>query len=639
MAALYLHQALFAPEPSVPPVLAHTSPPSFRHGSSIQVDRHLSSVSSVTLRTASTSDYSHPTEPLLRPLDSEPSAYLDLLSTQPQYPNNHGTPDAPLALDGDPVIPSERRSRWERRIRRRLRRLRWSRRTFLIIIGAWTTYNAVRYYVAFAIYQYYERQVIVLTLGTSTALSTAFTLTSLAFKFFAPRLGWRDRPRAPHVVLQALLNYSSSVFLLGPAIVNFVFVFLWRHSDNPVNTLRGRCHWDIDVFWSGLGSACPRGPSWGFWLAGALVRLLLTIVVIGCYHLASYQYDVTRQPTRRRRRSRPHSDMSSPSVTATITSAGSCPTSTSAVSSPVSIPKFIRHPSISTSEGHATNESYGSSSEHRPLRNSRSRISAQSITEGKAREVYQLPSAASPKTEKEASLPAEQPPDRGDTASESSSEDLHASTDIDRYGRPMGHAPGVYATTPPWGPTYEDDEEIPQSSMSDSELSTFAERFRHLVAEISRETEEGIALAQSEYYPPTFPSMSAATPLPALTDYADDDYVPVLGRTVHRMPTIESLGSREMMSIGSQSGSSVRRASPGPHHMSRPSTRSNNLSVSEAGTSTPSTRSRANSLDAALALAAPPSSEDMGEEDGARWDEEEGDAQEHRPASHEPSSR
>lgn len=135
MAALYLHQALFAPEPSVPPVLAHTSPPSFRHGSSIQVDRHLSSVSSVTLRTASTSDYSHPTEPLLRPLDSEPSAYLELLSTQPQYPNNHGTPDAPLALDGGPVIPSERRSRWERRIRRRLRRLRWSRRTFLIIIG------------------------------------------------------------------------------------------------------------------------------------------------------------------------------------------------------------------------------------------------------------------------------------------------------------------------------------------------------------------------------------------------------------------------------------------------------------------------------------------------------------------------
>lgn len=131
MAALYLHQALFASEPSPPPTLAHRSP-----GSRTPHDRQLSSVSSVTLRTTSHSDHSHPTEPLLHPPSSESSVYLDLLSRQPHHPDGSGSgPNTGLNLEGDPVTVSERRGHWERVVRKRLRRLRWTRRSLLVIIG------------------------------------------------------------------------------------------------------------------------------------------------------------------------------------------------------------------------------------------------------------------------------------------------------------------------------------------------------------------------------------------------------------------------------------------------------------------------------------------------------------------------
>ena len=131
MAALYLHQALFS-DPSVPQTATTSST-----RSSFAQDRRLSAVSSVTLRTASNSDHSHPTEPLLNPPDSEASsAYLELLARQPRHPSSPGTPEeAALCLEGGPVTLSERRSHWERRTRRRLRRLRWTKASLLCVIG------------------------------------------------------------------------------------------------------------------------------------------------------------------------------------------------------------------------------------------------------------------------------------------------------------------------------------------------------------------------------------------------------------------------------------------------------------------------------------------------------------------------
>ncbi|PCH43152.1 hypothetical protein WOLCODRAFT_74244 [Wolfiporia cocos MD-104 SS10] len=633
MAALYLHQALFTPEPSAPPILSQMNPVISSHN-----DRRLSSISSATLRTASTSDYSHPTESLLDPLSPESAAYLDLLARQPNHPDSPGSPSAgALKLDGDPITPNEEKFLWERKVRRKLRRLRWTKRILLMVLskcatsldllnkltalhaGGWTIYNTIRYYVAFTIYNYRTRQIILLALGTSTVLSLVLTLVMLLVAWFSPRLGLIYRPHAPHVLLQAILTYSSSVLLLAPAIVNFIFVFIWKSSSSDIDTLRDRCHWDVDVLWSGVGARCDPGVAWGYWLAGAVLRLVLTTAFLASYHLAYYQYDITRNISRQKRRSRPKSDVSS--RTATTATQSLRPLNVpSTPASPMFVPQIGRQPSISTSEGHTTVESLGSSSEHRPLRSSRSRISSQAFLASKPRETSQTPAAAALSRDKECQSPAFRRPS-DEISPSSSDEDLPG--ELDRYGRPIRRLSSAH--TPPQYPSpsrsTDDTGDGTNSSSSDSDLVDFVHRFRTLVDQVSRETEEGIALAQNDptdaYYSASFPDDYHDYNSRYSAYMAEDaEYVPVLGRTIHRMPTIESLGSREVMSLtNSQSGSSVHRASPGPHHISRPSTRSNNLSISEAGTSTPSTRSRANSLDAALVLA-PPVEEDARDERG-----------------------
>ncbi|CCM00702.1 uncharacterized protein FIBRA_02742 [Fibroporia radiculosa] len=610
MAALYLHQALFAPEPSVPPLLAHTSGTSSRASS--PYTRHLSSVSTVTLRTASHSDHTYPSEPFLHTLGVESPAYFDLLARQPNHPSVPSTPsNIALSLEGDPLTEGEKRCQWICRIEKRLRRLQWAKRLLLSTIGGWAVYNTVRYYLAASLYSYRERQIILLVLGTSAALSLTLIFTALIIALFAPQLGWVHRPGAPHVLVQACLSFCASALLLGPAIINLVFVFLWRHSSNTDNTLQGRCHWDVDVFWSGLGVRCERSPAWGSWVAGAVVRLVLTFAFLVAYHLISYSYDVTRRPSKRKRRLGHRSRrMSHSEATSTRSSRSYRAVMMSPPTSPLPVAQIGRQPSITTSESHTTVESLGSSIEHRPLRSSRSRISSHKFFASGPQDVFKLPSAvASAKDEKAASSSTGQPLATVDASPDSSEEDLPVAPEFNPYGQEVGWIPGAYTalssplsplSPPDYGPFVPiADEDTNRPSLSDDDLSSFVERFRSLVNHVSHETDEGITLDNPVYYPSPFAHSHRA-------DH-DNEYVPVLGKTIHRMPTIESLGSREVMSLAT---SSIHRTSPGPHHMSRPSTRSNNLSLNdgEVGGSTSSTRSRSNSLDAALALTAPPES-------------------------------
>ena len=128
MAALYLHHALFTPDSPSPPSVAHRS----SHGS-----HHYSSPSSATLRT-STSEHSHPTEPLLNGPYLQAAAYQDILANQPVYSEVSRTTSwttAGLSPSGDPVTSRERRGQWERFVRRKLRRLRWAKRGFKGVIG------------------------------------------------------------------------------------------------------------------------------------------------------------------------------------------------------------------------------------------------------------------------------------------------------------------------------------------------------------------------------------------------------------------------------------------------------------------------------------------------------------------------
>lgn len=130
-AALYLHNALFAREPS-PPVIAYR--PSYGR---LPHDRHLSSISSMTLRT-SVSEHSHPTEPLLHSPYSE-SAYHELLARQPGHPDRPVSAwETALSLDSEPVSQREQRRSRELEVRKSLRRLRWLRRALLLLIGSYS---------------------------------------------------------------------------------------------------------------------------------------------------------------------------------------------------------------------------------------------------------------------------------------------------------------------------------------------------------------------------------------------------------------------------------------------------------------------------------------------------------------------
>lgn len=151
-------------------------------------------------------------------------------------------------------------------------------------------YNATRYFIAFTVYSSHERQVTLLVLGSVAMFAFACTFTSLLLGFFAPRFGWNASSKPGCRRIRSSLDYLSSVLLLAPAIVNLIFVFIWRRSPDASNTIEGRCHWDIDVAWSGTGLQCSSRDAvlWGFWLAGSVVRLVLTaVVLVSCQHWTS----------------------------------------------------------------------------------------------------------------------------------------------------------------------------------------------------------------------------------------------------------------------------------------------------------------------------------------------------------------
>ena len=157
----------------------------------------------------------------------------------------------------------------------------------------------------------------------------------------------------------------------------------------------------------------------------------------------------------------------------------------------------------------------------------------------------------------------------------SSSEEDSSEEGEDRYGRPIRRTLGGYASvSDDSGSSYSGDgawDPVP-----DADLNTFAAHFRALVEQVARETSEAAVTAEPDHQPPS-------------PGRGPNDSHFVLGRVIHRMPTIESMGSREVTSLASF-----------PAGVSRPSTRANTLSNADAPNSR--SASRANSLDAAMSL-------------------------------------
>ncbi|KAJ3510974.1 hypothetical protein NLJ89_g4372 [Agrocybe chaxingu] len=189
-------------------------------------------------------------------------------------------------------------------------------------------------------------------------------------------------------------------------------------------------------------------------------------------------------------------------------------------------------------------------------------------------------------------------------------------------------------------PSYNNSDFLPMNSgqpESDRELGGFVDRFRHLISQITRETEEGLAFARSdgssssrntrESPPPQsssssseidvenahrhpdfhydddddFYTSSSPRAVPSGNyhqPYPEDEHIHMMNGIVRRMPTIQSLGSREMRS--SMGASST--------HTNRDRAPTRNTVISWSGTdlsigSEPA-RSRPNSLTAQAELLA-----------------------------------
>ncbi|KAJ3742848.1 hypothetical protein DFH05DRAFT_1401060 [Lentinula detonsa] len=524
MAALYLHNAIFIPEPSE----TH-SPEYFPHSRTL---------SSTTLRTTTT-EQSHPTEPLLHSTNSGSLAYQDLLSRQPGYPDGQSEQwTTALSLDGYPTPSKERQEYWEHSVKK-LQILKRIRLVLKVVLGAlltvislWALYNTVRYFIAYTIYDSVQGQTIAIVLGTSTAVCFAFLICAAAVSAFQPHLVRAHIPIHSLLVMRTIFRYFAAFFLLAPTIVNLVLVIIWRRSSISELVPALRCRLDADVVWSITTGTCNRTTP-AQWLGLSIFRVIFTLIVIVLFLLISSAYDGTRRPSqslqrRRRRRRRIQSDQSMPK---------SPPMSASS-----EVPLNPGHSSRHSSHSGVPFQLQGSN-----------RTADRSFRSSEASSMLHS----------------------------SSSED-DESTDSSR----LDQSRLTFSSTPTLSP------------QNDRELNNFAERFRSLVSQISRETDEALRFAQSEDANSSEPALlpeDIYTDFPRHTyddftgaEYPQDDHVRILNGFVRRMPTIESLGSRELTSLAS----SQDRL----HSLSRPPTRS----VTEFTGSEPPSRANSLSLTAAI---------------------------------------
>ncbi|KAK7055563.1 hypothetical protein R3P38DRAFT_2847836 [Favolaschia claudopus] len=547
MAALYLHNSIWVPDATESPRGASPHP-------------HARTTSNATIQTLPISDLSHPTQPLLHSSTSESVAYMDLLSRQPNHPTHPRGSAMELSFDGDPTTVRERKGYFEKVVRRRLRRLKAGIAVLEVIIAAWSIYTTVRYFLAFAIYPSNSN-------GEMATLALAtLSLVSFALLFAAGVLQYLQTYLIGHnITIKALLNirttlrYSAAVLVLVPALVNFILVFVWRTSSDSALNMGNRCDLDIDVVWSIRSHSTCTPPAWGAWLALAIVRLLITAAILVTYHLTLTSYQHTRRPSLHH-----HASTFSES-----TYFGSPPMSVTPLpSATIHDHHHQQQPSSSSTLNSSSSNSYTRHPERRSLRSSR------------ASSLNRQHSNSPPNSKGDVRLPRS----RSNESPRSSSEEEEE--EFDPYAN---LTPGPATTQQPIQP-----------SESDRELYSFVDRFRSLVSQIHRESEEAAQLTpssfsasipQSSYAYPTFPPSPVVGYDEFGRPYPPDDHVRILNSYIRRMPTIESIGSREMSTAGT---ASVRGDRTSMHTLSRPPTRA--MTDRDGGQSEPPSRQGSLSL-------------------------------------------
>lgn len=151
-------------------------------------------------------------------------------------------------------------------------------------LAAWSIYNTIRYFIAFTIYDRTDTprgQSLSFALGTCAGIALGLILCSKALFLVKHRLLHCAQSFRYLTRTCCILRYLSSLFILTPAIVNFVFLFVWRNSSNSHYNIHDRCHSvDIDIVWSASRGTCSgKSLPWGVWLTLSCIRLVLTLAV------------------------------------------------------------------------------------------------------------------------------------------------------------------------------------------------------------------------------------------------------------------------------------------------------------------------------------------------------------------------
>lgn len=540
MAALYLHHALFTPEPS--PLLLQRNPNSDTEsppGLPAVIIRNVPSISTVTLNPSDSFKSSHHSEPLLNLAPQEPTtAFLDIPIISPRHPNHPSGPEPGWLndprLERDLSRQSNRGWRLDG-IWRRLRRLKLFYALSYTLIVVWAIYNTIRYFLSFPGFFSRQRQIISLCLGTSTILCVAVLVSSLLLAVLNPCAN--DSPsRAFEYTRGVILPYLASFLLLAPAMVNLVLAFIWRSSDDPQITLRGRCRWDIDVVWSGVGLVCERSPSFASWIGGAASRLCITGAILVTHHVVLHKYRTVCR-------------------SAEIVDRG-----------PYTwFPKSVcsdRRKSVTTAGSGRTRTPRPQSIDDRP-------------------ESISPPPSVHTHFE---STGHTQPNLSDDPAQVLRS--LHDEIGIPT-GVTMSSASHSGSPTTSSGPS--------SSHHEDADLQNFVNRFRRMVDQAARDTEEGLGLPspessedgqvylgrdQHEFDPYTQRNLLYDTNGRPVEVSVDPSQVQVFGRMVHRMPTITSVGSGER---SSRAPSRAYSSHPPPGERSLPGSRSNTVENEVSG--------------------------------------------------------
>ncbi|KAF9526402.1 hypothetical protein CPB83DRAFT_858037 [Crepidotus variabilis] len=531
--------------------------------------KNFSSMSTTTLQTTTTL-HDTPYEPLLPPITQNSRESYEARSRR-----SRSSPILTLPRWSLPRVPSTLNEKDEFGIRkeplkghsqvfsrRKAVKLRWSRRSLELIMLIWAIYSTGRYLKAFTLYDGFTSQLVSLALGASTGLSFAFTCCSIALSLVQTRLLFHGFSVTALLSIRSALQNLSSVFFLGPSIANIILLIVWRSSQDSEIQITHRCNLEVDLVWS-VNVLCNHPPhAWGIWIALAVVRTALSALVVIIFHrIASSQVIFLSNPPSIKAK---HSHIRLESDAETLHSR----------TGPVVVPRLDRDsPGLLPIPQQATETSSLSnkSSPRNRLRTNQSKSSvALSVNRVRQDETDEAPAYES------------------------------------REFLPMG------ALT---------------TSKSNPGLSgTFMERFRTLISQIATETEQGLAFARSDsasassllshdeatvspstslpeldgdlmmkyqpqyssypqydpvgdeddFYSPSngnhasngyFPPMEQVAPHYSQLhqEYPQEEHVPMMNGFVRKMPTIDSMGSRErdLMSLGSGARNSLGASSLG----------------------------------------------------------------------------